>query len=53
MLVLSAIEAFLSYVLLQEEGDRLLRCISAVKDEIQKINIELAGNDYELVFPAS
>lgn len=48
-LVLSAIEAFLLYVLVVDDAQKLLlRCVNAVRDEIQRINVASAGNDYEL-----
>jgi hypothetical protein len=51
-LVLSAIEAFLLYVLVVDDTQKLLlRCVNAVKDEIQRINVTSAGNDYELDTP--
>jgi hypothetical protein len=49
MLVLSAIEGFLWYVLVPHDAQKLLlRCVNTVRDEIRKIQVEVAGNDYEL-----
>ena len=48
-LVLSAIEAFLLYVLVVDDAQKLLlRCVNAIRDEIQRINVASEGNDYEL-----
>jgi hypothetical protein len=40
------------YVLVVDDTQKLLlRCVNAVKDEIQRINVTSAGNDYELDTP--
>ena len=48
-LVLSAVEAFVSYTINEaDEKGLLLRAIEAVRKEIEAINVEIVGNDFEL-----